>query len=365
MLGLHGQQHVRCCFFPPFFHLQFLLEMAAKSLSSTTAVAAPARRRSHGLLGALANSYSAKYTSPLKENFSYALIALLYYLFVQHQLVDDALPGFSEKPFWRLVDATDLFMHHRLGLSLGRDFICFLVVMQGFFVPYYFGISAIYILLDVLFGTHLKKYKVQSEVRLPMWASIKKALPRVALNMFVVQVLVGIACFPLWKAMGGTSSPAPQNLPGPLQLLSWLAIAALGEEFGFYYTHRLFHHEWFYARFHKIHHSFKAPFALAAVYAHPLEHLISNVGPLLLFPSLCGAHVFFIWWWMMIAILNTCTAHSGYYFPMMPSSVFHDFHHEQFKYCFGTFGLLDAFHGTDSKLMERLEAEEKAAAKKL
>eukprot|EP00762_Andalucia_godoyi_P008092 ANDGO_02183.mRNA.1 sterol desaturase len=57
---------------------------------------------------------------------------------------------------------------------------------------------------------------------------------------------------------------------------------------------------------------------------------------------------------MFIAIINTTTTHSGLDLSRsaalawigVPSSDFHDFHHEKFICNFGVFGLLDMVHGT-------------------
>ena len=51
----------------------------------------------------------------------------------------------------------------------------------------------------------------------------------------------------------------------------------------FFYTHWAMHHGALYRRIHKQHHEFKAPFALAALYAHPIEFFVcpasSNPSP--------------------------------------------------------------------------------------
>ncbi len=38
-------------------------------------------------------------------------------------------------------------------------------------------------------------------------------------------------------------------------------------------------------RIHKFHHDFKQPFGIASVYAHPVEHVLSNLLPVLAGPA--------------------------------------------------------------------------------
>lgn len=93
------------------------------------------------------------------------------------------------------------------------------------------------------------------------------------------------------------------------------------------------------------HHTWKAPIGIAAIYAHPIEHVVSNVAPVLLGPLLLGSHITVAWLWFAMVILSTCNVHSGYHFPLLPSPEFHDFHHVKFDSCYGVVGLLDCTCG--------------------
>ncbi|KAF8608790.1 sterol desaturase [Ceratobasidium sp. AG-I] len=139
-----------------------------------------------------------------------------------------------------------------------------------------------------------------------------------------------------------------ETLP-PLREVLWNIIACmLIREILFYYAHRLLHNRIFYSRIHKLHHQFTAPFALAAQYAHPIEHMIANVAPISLPPQLLRCHILTFWVFLAIELLETTCVHSGYDF-LRRAAETHDLHHEKFTGNFGTIGLLDWAHGTRLK----------------
>jgi methylsterol monooxygenase len=58
------------------------------------------------------------------------------------------------------------------------------------------------------------------------------------------------------------------------------------------------------------------------------------------------------WLWLFIAVFVTIQVHSGYHFPFLPSSEFHDFHHLKFNVNYGVLGFLDWFHATDGMMYD-------------
>nr|KAG5695760.1 hypothetical protein BaRGS_013848 [Batillaria attramentaria] len=141
-------------------------------------------------------------------------------------------------------------------------------------------------------------------------------------------------------------------LPADLPTFHWalfeLIVFVLVEEIGFYYSHRLMHHPKIYKYIHKRHHEWTAPIGIVSIYAHPVEHVLSNLIPPALGPILMGAHLANAWLWFGLALLSTTVAHCGYHFPFLPSPEAHDYHHLKFNQNYGVLGVLDRLHGTDN-----------------
>jgi len=193
----------------------------------------------------------------------------------------------------------------------------------------------------------IRKYKTQPNTNEPV---DKERLVSMFLLVAFNQVFVAFpfALILFWVGEQTNLVPAIEQLPNFTQILIDLVVFMLVEELGFYYSHRLLHHRYFYKYIHKKHHEWQSPIALAAIYCHPLEHLIANTIPVALGPAIMNSHITTTWIWFTWTIFRTLNDHSGYHFPLFPSPEFHDFHHLKFTECYGTYlGILDYLHGTD------------------
>lgn len=190
--------------------------------------------------------------------------------------------------------------------------------------------------------TSMRLWKIQ-KVKLEK-EKIFKAIKVALYNQFFVNIPFAIVVYVLFKSRLKYSV---DDFPTFGIIIRDMIMFVLVEEIGFFYGHMLMHSSYFYARFHKMHHEFTAPICCACIYAHPLEHVLCNLSPLVAGPLIMKSHIIVYWLWLTIAVFSTIVSHSGYHFMFLPSSEKHDFHHLKFNTNYGVLGVLDWLHGTD------------------
>jgi len=206
--------------------------------------------------------------------------------------------------------------------------------------------SIFYLGLDYVAPNFSQRHKLQAQTKQPTLAEVKDYL-RVVLGNQFLSALLHILLLSLSGLAGGKPNLRfDARLPSIVQIILDVLTCMILREVLFYYSHRMLHLPLLYPKIHKVHHRFTAPVALAARYAHPLEHLLSNTLPISIPPTVLHCHVLSFWLFLAVELLETTTVHSGYDF-LGGIAKRHDTHHEKFLVNFGAIGFLDWVHGTD------------------
>jgi len=84
---------------------------------------------------------------------------------------------------------------------------------------------------------------------------------------------------------------------------------------------------------------------ISTLYAHPLEHAITNILTIIVSGYIAGLSFTMIRIWHILALSNgILIAHGGY--KWWKYNNLHDLHHRYKSYNYGALGFLDNFHGT-------------------
>lgn len=216
------------------------------------------------------------------------------------------------------------------------------LVMQLIF---FWGISAVYIILPYVSPAFSARHKLQNQGKQPKPSELWDCFLIVIRNQSI-STLLHVGMLKLGIFLGRPPSHRFDTvLPSSSEIIRDLAVGCILREIMFYYTHRVFHHPTLYPLIHKRHHRFTAPVALAAQYASVTEHIFANILPISLPLMFTHSHIVTFWIFLALELVETTTVHSGYDF-FARSAQRHDLHHEKFVVNFGTIGLLDWIHGT-------------------
>ncbi|CAE7545443.1 FAXDC2 [Symbiodinium microadriaticum] len=182
-------------------------------------------------------------------------------------------------------------------------------------------------------GVHVSREKYQRAIEVALF------------NQFAVNIPYSICAYFLFEWRG--FNYGLDTFPTVSRILLDFVGFVVVEEVAFYYGHLWMHLPQYYGPYHKQHHEFTAPVGVACIYAHPIEHILCNLSPIVLGPFLLRSHLITYWIWLTFAVFSTITSHSGYHFPFIPSSERHDYHHLKFNVNYGPTGALDHLNSTD------------------
>lgn len=200
----------------------------------------------------------------------------------------------------------------------------------------YFGRSLPWIIIDAI--PYFRKWKIQAS-KIPTAAEQWRCTYLVLLSHFTVELPQIWLFHPMCKYLG-MSTGVP--FPAWSTIAYQVAIFFVLEDAWHYWFHRLFHWGPFYKYIHKIHHTYSAPFGLAAEYASPIEVMMLGFGtvgiPVLWCAATGNLHVLTMYIWIVLRLFQAIDAHSGYEFPwslhhFLPfwaGAEHHDVHHEKF-----------------------------------
>jgi len=150
----------------------------------------------------------------------------------------------------------------------------------------------------------LQKYKVQKQ-KYPTDLDYVQCLMNLLQNYIMLILPATYIAYPGLKSLGFTTA---LPLPNLWTFALHFYFCMLMEDFTHYWLHRWLHTPWMYKNVHKIHHTYSAPFGLAASYAHPIEVIVLGFctfsGPLVLRPH------YFTFFLFVVLSTNLCCSYS-------------------------------------------------------
>ncbi|KAI0185379.1 C-4 sterol methyl oxidase [Xylaria flabelliformis] len=200
----------------------------------------------------------------------------------------------------------------------------------------YFGRCLPWMIIDRI--PYFNKYKIQNQ-KIPTFKEQWECASLVLLSHFTVE-LPQIWLFHPIATYFGMDLGVP--FPSLGKMAFHIAIFFVMEDAWHYWFHRALHYGPLYKMIHKLHHTYSAPFGLAAEYASPIEVMLlalGSVGSPILWVSLTGdLHLVTMYLWIVGRLFQAIDAHSGYDFPwslhhFLPfwaGADHHDTHHERF-----------------------------------
>jgi sterol desaturase/sphingolipid hydroxylase (fatty acid hydroxylase superfamily) len=188
--------------------------------------------------------------------------------------------------------------------------------------------------LDCLSPIKMIDTKVTKSTRYEMLQQYKFILPRVSLNVFLLTPI-------FFYYSDHIIDYNPEFIF--MDFFKQIVMAGLLIDVFFYVTHKAMHHKYVYKWSHKIHHRFKKPVGMEAIYHHWFDLYFSNLLPIFLALWVLPSKNIYTWYtWVFIATSTTVLhSHSGW------SKTGHDNHHKYSTVHFGVGIFMDKIFDTD------------------
>ena len=196
--------------------------------------------------------------------------------------------------------------------------------MNYLYCPTFF-FSTLCFIIDYYFPYYriepLEKTKVINEYN--------KIIPNVCLNIIVTQPFFYLSNY-YYRIITKNNNSFFYNY------LVWVLISDLI----FYTTHRILHLKRFYF-LHALHHSYRYTFGIGAIYSHPIEFIVNNLGSLIVPILILGIPQYQVCFIIIItSFITVVISHGGYI-----KDQSHLIHHLKCKYNYGLF-ITDYIFGT-------------------
>lgn len=216
----------------------------------------------------------------------------------------------------------------------------------------YFSVNAVYFVLYRFEFKFFEQYRLNKEDW--PWKTNKQEFIAQLIRSAEIILFNQLAIIPIlsyiniYLAKSNKLRIDSESFPSILEIVWQCLFCMILEDFAFYWSHRFLHWKPLYPYIHKVHHEFKYTLSFASEHAHFIEFIFGNIIPTNLGIRLLGSkcHAATMGIWIIIRVIKTCDAHSGYHFPWSPftfspfliiPSEFHNFHHMKFKHNYGSF----------------------------
>jgi len=197
-------------------------------------------------------------------------------------LPDLHIPDFHLQGFWAYL----LSQYSPWTVNLAGTYLLQLV---SFVLP----CLALDLLLPALAPKFSLRHKTQGPQKQPSAAQVRHCISVVIRNNLIVFIPYTVAT--IYTPPGEELYRMSPVLPSFFEFTRELFLCILAREVLFYYIHRDLHHSSIYQYTHKTHHLFPCPVTWTSQYAHPVEHLLANIMPIMLPPILLKSHQVTAW----------------------------------------------------------------------